>query len=413
MIKRMARRLNSAIPKTIKRVRKPLVVITLIVLVVFLLFFVYGFFANLNQKMEKNQNAVLVALLLLPLSAGVLRWWVGRSKKTTTTRTPNPEKWKRTKELWEKINRKENWRVLVGVAGCHGLVWYFWPAWYWTLAHSRLFWLDHLFLAGIFIFFSDEKRTRTGKSRELTSLGSFLLLLLAVGNAGNIYTWWNANKTSASASTTNIGTRNFGNHGVSAMSPTANLVELEETKKFLEGKNLTKQEYDEMLEIPHRESDYRQFESDGVTPLHGRINPKDTGRYQINSGWWAKEMAQPETPEEVKNLDIKTADGNMEAALYLYQKHGAKIWNSTGGMVLTENTYIIIAPVDGWSEEVPTPDLSRFPKITYDGDVTILTSENRTIPDGPGLRTDVGKPKWLRFQSRTGKSVTVFITPFK
>lgn len=67
------------------------------------------------------------------------------------------------------------------------------------------------------------------------------------------------------------------------------------------------------------ESGNRQFNADGSV-YHGEINPKDTGKYQINTFW---------NGEEAKRLgfDLDTLEGNTKMALYMYKYQGTTPWN--------------------------------------------------------------------------------------
>ena len=50
--------------------------------------------------------------------------------------------------------------TVIGIAGCHALVWYFWPELWWILAKSFLFWLDHLLIFLALVVF--RKETKNG-----------------------------------------------------------------------------------------------------------------------------------------------------------------------------------------------------------------------------------------------------------
>lgn len=67
------------------------------------------------------------------------------------------------------------------------------------------------------------------------------------------------------------------------------------------------------------ESHNRQFNEDGSV-YYGEINPKDTGKYQINSYW---------NGDEAKRLgfDIYTLEGNTKMALYMFKHQGTTPWN--------------------------------------------------------------------------------------
>jgi len=76
-----------------------------------------------------------------------------------------------------------------------------------------------------------------------------------------------------------------------------------------------------MKEIALCESGNRQFGKDGKV-LRGIVNPKDTGRYQINEYWHLADSKK-------MGIDIYTSEGNEEYALYLYKTQGTRPWNAS------------------------------------------------------------------------------------
>jgi|SRR5581483_1433920 len=73
-----------------------------------------------------------------------------------------------------------------------------------------------------------------------------------------------------------------------------------------------------LLKIAFCESGNRQFDSTGRV-LHGRVNPEDIGRFQINLPAHAAEAA-------TLGLDLQTWQGNTEFAAWLYRKEGTAPW---------------------------------------------------------------------------------------
>lgn len=71
------------------------------------------------------------------------------------------------------------------------------------------------------------------------------------------------------------------------------------------------------------ESQNRQFDEDGNVH-RGIINPKDTGKYQVN------EYYHLENSKKL-GIDIYTLEGNTEYALYLYRRNGIRDWDWSKG----------------------------------------------------------------------------------
>lgn len=61
------------------------------------------------------------------------------------------------------------------------------------------------------------------------------------------------------------------------------------------------------------------YESDGVTVLTGRINPKDIGICQINLYWHEKQATDME-------LDLFVENDNIKYANWLFEKDGLTPW---------------------------------------------------------------------------------------
>lgn len=69
----------------------------------------------------------------------------------------------------------------------------------------------------------------------------------------------------------------------------------------------------------------KQFESDGVTVVLGRVNPNDVGACQINT-----EPRNGHVYMAPKlGFDLWTEDGNIAYANWLYEQEGLTPWNSS------------------------------------------------------------------------------------
>ena len=74
-----------------------------------------------------------------------------------------------------------------------------------------------------------------------------------------------------------------------------------------------------MQKIRWCESRNRQFNKDG-TIYRGKINPKDVGQFQINEFYHLESSIK-------LGMDIYTAYGNEDYAMYLYDTQGTTPWN--------------------------------------------------------------------------------------
>ncbi len=85
-----------------------------------------------------------------------------------------------------------------------------------------------------------------------------------------------------------------------------------------------KDEYAEtpiLVEIARCESEFRQFDKNGKL-VHGRANPADVGVMQIN------EFYHGETAKKM-GIDVRTVEGNVAFAKYLYGKYGSSPWSAS------------------------------------------------------------------------------------
>ena len=76
-----------------------------------------------------------------------------------------------------------------------------------------------------------------------------------------------------------------------------------------------------LVEIARCESRFRHLDKNGNI-LRGEVNKGDLGLMQINEYYHA------EKAEEL-GLDLKSLEGNMAYAKYLYNREGSKPWNSS------------------------------------------------------------------------------------
>jgi len=74
----------------------------------------------------------------------------------------------------------------------------------------------------------------------------------------------------------------------------------------------------EMQKVAWCESGNRQFNDDGSV-LRGKVNPKDSGLFQINETYHLAQALK-------LGFDIHAIDGNIGYAMYLYEKNGLADW---------------------------------------------------------------------------------------
>lgn len=76
-----------------------------------------------------------------------------------------------------------------------------------------------------------------------------------------------------------------------------------------------------MIEIARCESRYRHYDVEGEA-LHGYVNHSDRGVMQINEHYHDKTAVK-------LGLDIRTLEGNLAYARYLYDTQGTRPWKSS------------------------------------------------------------------------------------
>ena len=64
------------------------------------------------------------------------------------------------------------------------------------------------------------------------------------------------------------------------------------------------------------------YESDGVTVLSGRVDPRDRGMCQISSFYWGQKAQE-------LGYDIETPTGNTQMANYIFEHQGSQPWSAS------------------------------------------------------------------------------------
>lgn len=81
------------------------------------------------------------------------------------------------------------------------------------------------------------------------------------------------------------------------------------------------------------ESTHRQFAENGDV-LQGRVDPDDTGRWQINKRYWLKSAQE-------LGYDIDTEHGNYLMAQHIMQVQGEGAWSASAPCIAKNFGYII------------------------------------------------------------------------
>ena len=81
------------------------------------------------------------------------------------------------------------------------------------------------------------------------------------------------------------------------------------------------------------ESRHRQFDADG-TVLLGRVDPRDTGRWQINTYYWGDKAVE-------LGYDIYTEAGNYAMAQHILQVQGESAWSASAPCILNNFGHVI------------------------------------------------------------------------
>ncbi len=76
-----------------------------------------------------------------------------------------------------------------------------------------------------------------------------------------------------------------------------------------------------LAEIARCESRFRQYSQNGIV-LRGEITPADVGIMQINERYH-------DAQAEKLGFDIRTIDGNLKYAEYLFEKEGTQPWSAS------------------------------------------------------------------------------------
>ena len=81
------------------------------------------------------------------------------------------------------------------------------------------------------------------------------------------------------------------------------------------------------------ESTHRQFNDDGSV-LHGRVDPRDTGRWQINTYYWGDKAIE-------LGYDIDTEHGNYMMAQHILSVQGEGAWSASAPCIAKNFGYVI------------------------------------------------------------------------
>ena len=268
---------------------------------------------------------------------------------------------------------------------------------------SSLFWINNIVLFLALTFFRDDKGS-------LKNTGTLIIVALGIMD---IVQWvgWMTRSTSEVAviRPTRYATPLPSNWHPTLLRPKeAEGKDTEAVRKFWDGHTHPNITVEEMVIICRNESGCNQRNDDGtVVRNHNENGAKDdVGVMQINEGWWAKEVIQQKALGiDLKDVDITTIKGNLDAALHLRTRYGLNPWTQRK----FRESWIVEAPVGKWGDVVITPEnRSMTCKPDPDTSVKVLVNGEREEIYVPGTPLNLGGGIMTkRFQSPDKKTVTI------
>ena len=172
-----------------------------------------------------------------------------------------------------------------------------------------------------------------------------------------------------------------------------------------------KREAEQMIAIAAKESQFNQYEPDGITPLRSRRKGYVCAM-QLEEEWlkpWTIALKE-EHPKE--NYDMSALEGCLNMALWVRNHFGTEAWSEDEIVrkKAVRKTIRLVASPDYPTERIATP--GRF-YINEEGEINVITSRGATIPDGPGVVQHFGNPRWVSFQSRVeNEGYFVYVTRY-
>lgn len=320
---------------------------------------------------------------------------------------------------------KQYWIGLLLLVSGHGLVAYLSYKYLgdtrvWRFfAEEPIFWIAHVLTFVAFKYCRSEPSVLTGK-RYMNDGGSFILLLTAVIM---IFVFWN--KTGpyrakpgveiASAATSksfsaepNVPTPLPDRHSGEAKS------DLEMAAREFFRKNLPEAEANLMIDICGAESDFNQFEENGVSVYRRRATPDnperhDVGICQVNEDYWFQDsMTLAESTGQ--DYSLYTLEGNLWMSIWIFKNRGPLQWTtyrrSIGGA--SQEKITVMAPVEpDWSERISTP--GPF-SDEANGPARVRVSSGRIFEIDKGSKVKLGQTTFVQFQSRMKETVNVTVS---
>ena len=154
-----------------------------------------------------------------------------------------------------------------------------------------------------------------------------------------------------------------------------------------------KKEAEQMIAIALKETQFNQYETDGITPLRSKRKGY-VCVMQLDEVRWS-----PQAEVLGTDYDMSTLDGCLKMALWVRQHMGVEVWSQDKVARRNANhkPIRVVAPVPSeWSEKIATPGQFRTKE---DGPLTIMTSHG-SVNDESDIKVDLGQTSWVQFQSR-------------
>lgn len=314
----------------------------------------------------------IVDYVALVIIAGIVIYKMLQTNKTKTTKkkvSPETEKTlSKVKTFVEKVKTLDrDWILPVIAVSVFHILMYFSFEWYSKFVTNWRFWITQIAVVGVFIFLRPMDKSLRTPAKRMSGWGALVLVGLVLWNGTYLKKeWWDNKVTSEDE----VVVEDFSPPPLPGHNPEGEKAAREFWKKYTKSSD----DFDLMVEtILPRESNFNQFETDGVTPLTGRENSKDKGLHQINMDSWEEQVKKFPDHEvtlgdktlKIKDINPLTEEGNYLAALYLYNQRGLEPWSASLAKIDKQEegrgVIIVIAPTDlRWSQPVVIPPHSKF-----------------------------------------------------
>lgn len=154
---------------------------------------------------------------------------------------------------------------------------------------------------------------------------------------------------------------------------------------------------EQMIAIASKETQFNQFEDDGITPLRSKRKGYMCVMQLEEMRW------MPQAEVLGQDYDMSTLEGCLKMSLWVRDKIGPEAWseNEVARSKANRKPIRVIAPIaPSWSEKIAVP--GPF-SIHEDGPIKVRTSTGLEIEIETGEKMDIGNTDYLEFQSRKEK----------